>query len=165
MTLFCFIDIWNDFFLVYQIYKVYWAQMGRNSTKALGNALKTFYVPNILYIRENCLHFKLFLKQFWHFCRSRQEHIKTWVSEWLLQFFSYVMSRTIFNCWDDDEVRFVLDQHSSCLISGEATNTNFIVLGLIRSGLEPMIYHTQTSNLNLVHYLSYLNEISCYFIL
>jgi hypothetical protein len=73
------------------------------------------------------LHFKLFLKQFWHFCRSRQEHIKTWVSEWLLQFFSYVMSRTIFNCWDDDEVRFVLDQHSSCLISGEATNTNFIL--------------------------------------
>ena len=164
MTLFCFIDIWNDFFLVYQMYKVYWAQMGRNSTKAWGNALKLFMYQIYCISEKIVCTFKLFLKQFWHFYRSRQEHIKTWVSEWLLQFFSYVMSRTSFNCWDD-EVRFVLDQHSSCLISGEATNTNFIVFGLIRSGLEPMIYHTQTSNLNLVHYLSYLNEISCYFIL
>jgi hypothetical protein len=29
------------------------------------------------------------------------------------------------------------------LLSGEATNTNFIVFGMIRPGLEPMIYHTQ----------------------
>jgi hypothetical protein len=29
------------------------------------------------------------------------------------------------------------------VLSGEATNTNFIVLGLTRSGLEPTIYHTR----------------------
>ena len=28
------------------------------------------------------------------------------------------------------------------MISGEATNTNFIIFGLIRSGLEPTIYRT-----------------------
>jgi len=28
------------------------------------------------------------------------------------------------------------------VLSGEETNTNFIVLGLTRSGLEPTIYHT-----------------------
>jgi hypothetical protein len=78
--------------------------------------------------------------------------------------------------WDDDEVRFVLDQHTEldfysasslkqqsvgrhiaplwhiilipsqpvfvlspwcCMLSGEATNTNFIVFSLTRPGLEP----------------------------
>jgi hypothetical protein len=29
-----------------------------------------------------------------------------------------------------------------CMLSGEATNTNFIVFGLIRSGLEPMTNRT-----------------------
>ena len=29
------------------------------------------------------------------------------------------------------------------MMNGEATNTNFIVLGLTRSGLAPTIYHTQ----------------------
>jgi hypothetical protein len=30
-----------------------------------------------------------------------------------------------------------------CVLSGEAKNTNFIVFGLIRSGLESTNYHTQ----------------------
>jgi hypothetical protein len=29
------------------------------------------------------------------------------------------------------------------MLSGEATNINFLVIGLTRSGLEPMIYHNQ----------------------
>jgi hypothetical protein len=37
-----------------------------------------------------------------------------------------------------------------CLLSGEATNTNFIVFGLTRSGLEPMIYRTLGEHTN--HY-------------
>jgi hypothetical protein len=37
-----------------------------------------------------------------------------------------------------------------CLLWGEATNTNFIVSGLTRSGIEPMIYHTQGEQAN--HY-------------
>ena len=83
--------------------------------------------------------------------------------------------------WDDEEVRFVLDQHAKLdfysasslkqqsdgrhvaplghiilipsrvfahsplcrVLSREATNTNFIVFGSTRLGLEPMIYHTQ----------------------
>jgi hypothetical protein len=34
----------------------------------------------------------------------------------------------------------------------EATNTNFIVFGLIRSGLEPTSYHTQSEYAN--HYIT-----------
>jgi hypothetical protein len=34
--------------------------------------------------------------------------------------------------------------------SGEATNTNFIVFGLTRSGIDPMIYHTRGEHAN--HY-------------
>ena len=30
-----------------------------------------------------------------------------------------------------------------CMLSGNAANTDFIVFGLIRPGLEPMIYHAQ----------------------
>ena len=30
-----------------------------------------------------------------------------------------------------------------CVLSGEVTNTNFIVFGLTRSGLEPTIYRTR----------------------
>ena len=37
-----------------------------------------------------------------------------------------------------------------CVLSGEATNTNFIVFGLTRSGLEPMIYRTRGEHAN--HY-------------
>ena len=90
---------------------------------------------------------------------------------------------------DNDEVRFVLDQHPwlnfysasslkqqfagrhiaplgriilipshpvfaispyCCVLSGEATNTNFIVFGLIQSGLEPMIFRTRGDHAN--HY-------------
>ena len=29
-----------------------------------------------------------------------------------------------------------------CVLTGEETNTNFIVFGVTRSWLEPMIYHT-----------------------
>ena len=32
--------------------------------------------------------------------------------------------------------------------SGEATNTNFIVFGLTRPGLEPTIYHTRGEHAN-----------------
>ena len=30
-----------------------------------------------------------------------------------------------------------------CVLSGEATNTNFIVFGFTQPGLEPTIYHTR----------------------
>jgi hypothetical protein len=36
------------------------------------------------------------------------------------------------------------------MLSGEATNTNFIVFGLTRPELKPMIYHTQGEHAN--HY-------------
>jgi hypothetical protein len=36
------------------------------------------------------------------------------------------------------------------VLSGEATNTNFIVFGLTQPGLEPMIYHTRGEHAN--HY-------------
>jgi hypothetical protein len=36
------------------------------------------------------------------------------------------------------------------MLSGEATNTNFIVFGLTRPELEPTIYHTQGEHAN--HY-------------
>ena len=36
------------------------------------------------------------------------------------------------------------------MLSGEATNTNLIVFGLSRSGLEPTIYRTQDEHAN--HY-------------
>ena len=39
---------------------------------------------------------------------------------------------------------------SPCVLSREATNTNFIVFGLIKSGLKPTIYHTKGKNAN--HY-------------
>ena len=39
-----------------------------------------------------------------------------------------------------------------CMLSREATNTKFIVLGLTRSGLEPMIYHTRVGHAN--HYIT-----------
>ena len=34
------------------------------------------------------------------------------------------------------------------MLSGEATNTNFIVLGLTQLGLKPMIYHTRGEHTN-----------------
>ena len=37
-----------------------------------------------------------------------------------------------------------------CVLSGEATNTNFIVNGLTRLGLEPTIYRTRNKHAN--HY-------------
>ena len=37
-----------------------------------------------------------------------------------------------------------------CVLNGEATNTNLIVFGLTRSGLEPTIYRTQGEHAN--HY-------------
>jgi hypothetical protein len=119
------------------------------------------------------------------------------MSEWVI-----VVLRQLSNCsailwweqvnfqWDnDDEVRFILDQHAeldlysasslkqqfACrhvaplghiiliqsqpvfaltpecrVLSGEATNTNFIVFGLTRPGIEPTIYHTRGDHSN--HY-------------
>ena len=90
--------------------------------------------------------------------------------------------------WDDDETRFVLDQHAEldfysagslkqqpadrhvaplghiilipsqpvfalspqcCVLSGEATNANFIVFGFTRPGLEPTIYPFEASTLTI----------------
>ena len=44
-----------------------------------------------------------------------------------------------------------------CVLSGEATNTNFIVFGLTLSGLEPTIYRTRGEhanhyNINTIHF-------------
>jgi hypothetical protein len=39
---------------------------------------------------------------------------------------------------------------SYCVLSGEATNTNFLFFGLTRPGLEPMIYCTRGEHAN--HY-------------
>ena len=36
------------------------------------------------------------------------------------------------------------------MLTGEATNTNFIVFGLIRSGLEPTIYGTGVEHVNYI---------------
>jgi hypothetical protein len=35
-----------------------------------------------------------------------------------------------------------------CVLSGEATNTNFLVFALARSGLEPTIYRTLSEHAN-----------------
>jgi hypothetical protein len=117
------------------------------------------------------------------------------VSEWLLfntnsaifQLYLTWREQVSFQ-WDDDEVRFVLDQHAeldfysahwnnspwvvmllhsdklfwfrakqtllfllnAACFNGEATNTNFIVLGWTRSGLEHTTYHTGGEHAN--HY-------------
>ena len=36
------------------------------------------------------------------------------------------------------------------MLRGEATNSNFVVFGLTRSGIEPTIYHTRDKHVN--HY-------------
>ena len=43
-----------------------------------------------------------------------------------------------------------LHSNQCCVISGEATNTNVIVFGLTRTGLEPTIYRTRDDKAN--HY-------------
>jgi hypothetical protein len=35
-----------------------------------------------------------------------------WILNPIQQFFNYIMARTSYFEWDDDEVRFVLDQHA-----------------------------------------------------
>ena len=116
------------------------------------------------------------------FNKSQTSQSREWVSDCCLtptqQFFSYRWRERVNFQLDDDEVRFVLDQHayfdfysasslqqlstdkqvatlshiilipslcsfSLMLLSREATNTNFIVFGLTRSGLKPTIYHTR----------------------
>ena len=114
-----------------------------------------------------------------------------WLIDWLLFNANSAISwREQVNFqWDDDEFRFVLDQHTEvdfllvlahwnnspriymspysdtlswfrrqplfalssycCMISGEATNTNNIVFGLTRSGLEHTIYSTRGEHANL----------------
>jgi hypothetical protein len=42
------------------------------------------------------------------------------------------------------------------VLNGEATNSNFIVFGLTRSGLEPTIYHTRGEHAN--HYTGYSRQ-------
>ena len=39
-----------------------------------------------------------------------------------------------------------------CVLSGEATNTNFIVFGLTQAGLEPTIYYTRGEHANYLHH-------------
>ena len=46
--------------------------------------------------------------------------------------------------------RIQANQSLLLLLSGEATNTNFIVFGVIGSGLEPTIYRTRGEHTN--HY-------------
>jgi hypothetical protein len=131
--------------------------------------------------------------------KSPQKTVLIWTiqSEWLSTWLLFNANTAIFLAtswreqlnfpWDDDEVRFLLDQqvgfcivvahwnnslqidmllHSDtlswfraiqsalspycCVLCGEATNTNFIVFGLTRSGLEPMIYRTPDEYAN--HY-------------
>jgi hypothetical protein len=99
------------------------------------------------------------------------------------------MARTSYFRWDDDDVGFVLDQHteldfnsasslkqqsagrhvaplghiilipsqivsaltpSCCLLSGNSANTNYIVFGLIKLGLETKIRRTQGEHVS--HY-------------
>ena len=106
------------------------------------------------------------------------------------QYFSWSWQEQVNFQWDDDdEVHFVLGQHTEldfysasslkqqsagrhvaplrhiilissqpvfdispwcCVLSGEATNTNFIVFGLTQPGLEPTIYRTRGEHAN--HY-------------
>ena len=56
-------------------------------------------------------------------------------------------SHTLFWFWADQS--FALSSQC-CMLSGEATNTNFIVFGMTRPGLEPTIYRTQGEHAN--HY-------------
>jgi hypothetical protein len=44
----------------------------------------------------------------------------------------------------------VAPSRQRCVLSGEATNTNFVVFDLTRSGLEPTIYRTRDEHVN--HY-------------
>ena len=104
------------------------------------------------------------------------------MNEWLLfnakpVFCSVISWREQVNFqWEDDEVRFVLDQHAEfdlhstsslkqqstsryvaplghiILLPSQATNTNCIVFGLTRAGLEPTIYRTRGQHAN--HYTS-----------
>ena len=88
------------------------------------------------------------------------------------------MARTSQFQWDDDEVCYVLDQHAELdfysatsqsssrhvaslghiilipsqpsMLSGEAANTNFMVVGLTRPWLEPTINRTHGEHAN--HY-------------
>jgi hypothetical protein len=98
---------------------------------------------------------------------------KEWVSEWLLfnansAIFAAISRQEQVNSqWDDDELRFVLDQHDAplehiiliprlpvfalsplcCMINVEATNTNFF--GLTRLRIEPTIYRTRGKHLTI----------------
>ena len=140
-------------------------------------------------------------------CVSFQTVRCKWVSDCCLTSISQVYhgeNKSIFQ-WDDDDVRFVLDQHAEldfysassliqqstgrhvaplgqfyqwsnkiiinstrthysdsepaslcsfslmlCVYSGEATNTNFKIVGLTRPGLVPTIYRTRGEHAN--HY-------------
>jgi hypothetical protein len=62
------------------------------------------------------------------------------------------------NCWEkcDEKCAYMFNVYKNqlsrqcCVLSEEATNTNFIVFSLTRSGLEPTIYHTRGEHAN--HY-------------
>ena len=54
-----------------------------------------------------------------------------------------------------------------CVLSWEATNTNFIVFELIRSEIEPTIYHTRGEHANqyITDVVNFLLKISLFFLL
>ena len=94
--------------------------------------------------------------------------------------FTYIMARTSYIQWNDDNLHFVQDkqfetlfeldfrrasplkQQSACrhvaplghiiLIPREETNTNFIMFSLTRPELEPTIYHTRGKHAKPLHH-------------
>jgi hypothetical protein len=57
-------------------------------------------------------------------------------------------SDTLFWFRANQSLLFLLN--AACVLNGEATNTNFIVFGLTRRGLDPTIYRTRVEHAN--HY-------------
>jgi hypothetical protein len=126
------------------------------------------------------------MKYIWN---SKYQWVSEWVSEWVSVVYRQLSNSSAISWrepvhfqWDDDDVRFVLDQLAEfdyysanslkqqsggrhvaplghiilipsqpvfgrspywCVLSREATHTNFIVFVLTRSGLELMIYCTR----------------------
>ena len=123
---------------------------------------------------------------FWHIT-TVQMSSSEWVSDCFLRQlsnFSAISWREQVNFqWDDDEICFVLDQRAELDFYSasslkqqsagrhvapfghiiqipsqpEATNTNFIVFGLTRPGLEPTIDHTRGEHAN--HYTMYVVDV------
>ena len=84
--------------------------------------------------------FKFYLYKTLHICQFRRGTLLVRVSEWVSPLWHIlIMSQPV----------FALSPYC-CTLRGEATNTNFIVFSLTRSGLEPTFYHTWGEHAN--HY-------------